>query len=277
MGLARLLLRTEGDAHMATTPRQLASTAGVETGTAGYRGPLELPEYLPARMLNEFVYCPRLFFYKWVEGVFAHSADTVEGALRHEKLERKADALPPAEETTEGATIHSRSVELSSETRKLIAKIDLVEGSGGEVSPVDYKKGAPRDGAEGPEAWPADRAQVCVQALILRDNGYACGGAVVYYSATKQRVRVPIDDALVDETIRNDHHIVFRSAGGGDELANRTTLCAWHHLRGVHAGVVRCAGAAPDALRFELGVRGLLPPLMSFAPGERLVRAAALQ
>jgi hypothetical protein len=44
----------------------------------------------------------------------------------------------------------------------------------------------------------------------------------------------------------------------------------------VHAGVVRCAGAAPDALRFELGVRGLLPPLLTFAPGERLVKAPAL-
>jgi hypothetical protein len=49
---------------------------------------------------------------------------------------------------------------------------------------------------------------------------------------------------------------------------HEATLCAWHHLRGVHAGVVRCAGAAPDALRFE---RGLLPPLLTFAPGERLV------
>jgi hypothetical protein len=73
----------------------------------------------------------------------------------------------------------------------------------------------------------------------------------------------------------HDHHIVFRSAGGGDELGNRTTLCAWHHLRGVHAGLVRCAGTAPDALRFELGVRGLLPPLLTFAPGERLVEADA--
>jgi hypothetical protein len=69
----------------------------------------------------------------------------------------------------------------------------------------------------------------------------------------------------------HDHHIVFRSAGGSDDLANRTTLCAWHHLRGVHAGVVRCAGAAPDTLRFELGLRGLVPPLLTFGPGERLV------
>lgn len=53
----------------------------------------------------------------------------------------------------------------------------------------------------------------------------------------------------------HDHHIVFRSAGGSNDLSNRTTLCAWHHLRGVHAGVVRCTGVAPRRLRFELGVR----------------------
>jgi len=29
----------------------------------------DAPDYLPARMLNEFVYCPRLFYYMWVEGV----------------------------------------------------------------------------------------------------------------------------------------------------------------------------------------------------------------
>ena len=161
---------------------------------------IEVPDYLPARMLNEFVYCPRLFFYEWVEGVFAHSADTVEGSLRHEKLETKADALPPPA-AGEGK-IHARSVELASETHKLIAKIDLVEGDGSIVSPVDYKRGAPRDTGDGPEAWPADRAQMCAQALILRDNGYTCTEAVVYYNATKQRVRVVIDDALVAETVQ---------------------------------------------------------------------------
>jgi CRISPR-associated protein Cas1 len=165
------------------------------------RRAVEIPEYLPARMLNEFVYCPRLFFYEWVEGVFAHSADTVEGALRHEKLERKADPLPPAAEARD-EPIHSRSVDLGSDSYKLIAKIDLVEGSSGEVSPVDYKRGAPRDGDDGPEAWPADRAQLCAQALILRDNGYTCSDAVVYYNTTKQRVRVAIDNALVEDTLR---------------------------------------------------------------------------
>jgi len=36
-------------------------------------------DLLPARMLNEFVYCPRLFYYEHVEGVFLHNADTKRG------------------------------------------------------------------------------------------------------------------------------------------------------------------------------------------------------
>jgi len=167
---------------------------------AALRRPVSLPDYLPARMLNEFVYCPRLFFYEWVEGVFAHSADTVEGALRHEKLGDKADALPAAGDG--GAErIHSRSVTLTSDAHHLIASIDLVEGDGQGVAAVDYKHGAPRDRDGALEAWPADRAQVCVQALVLRDNGSRCDEAIVYYNATKQRVRVTIDEALVSETL----------------------------------------------------------------------------
>ncbi|MBF6570940.1 MAG: CRISPR-associated endonuclease Cas1 [Candidatus Binataceae bacterium] len=150
-------------------------------------------------MLNEFVYCPRLFFYEWVEGIFAHSADTIEGELRHEKLETRSDPLPPPDQESQ---IHSRSVSLSSETHRLIARMDLIEGEAGVVVPVDYKKGSPRDTDDGPEAWPADRGQLCAQALILRDNGYQCDEAVAYYHATRQRVRVAIDDALVGETLR---------------------------------------------------------------------------
>src|SRR5271154_2908988 len=88
----------------------------------------DLPDYLPARMLNEFVYCPRLFFYEWVEGIFAHNRETTEGALRHSKLDAKDDALPTAEElAASGESIHSRCVTLSSDTYGLIAKLDLIE------------------------------------------------------------------------------------------------------------------------------------------------------
>jgi hypothetical protein len=64
----------------------------------------------------------------------------------------------------------------------------------------------------------------------------------------------------------HDHHVEFRSAGGSDDLANRTTLCAAHHLRGVHKGLIRIRGRAPDGLHFEL-------PLASYGPGERLLSA----
>ena len=56
----------------------------------------ELPDYLPARMVNEFVYCPRLFFYEWVEGVFRESVDTIEGAAQHKRVDARATALPEA-------------------------------------------------------------------------------------------------------------------------------------------------------------------------------------
>ena len=54
------------------------------------------------------------------------------------------------------------------------------------------------------------------------------------------------------------HHVVWRSRGGTDEPENLVSLCAAHHLHGVHAGYVRVSGQAPDRLTWELGeeVRG---------------------
>jgi hypothetical protein len=50
------------------------------------------------------------------------------------------------------------------------------------------------------------------------------------------------------------HHVWFQGRGGPDVAWNRTTLCAWHHLRALHAlGSLRIAGRAPERLVFELG------------------------
>ncbi len=67
------------------------------------------------------------------------------------------------------------------------------------------------------------------------------------------------------------HHVVFRSAGGPDVPWNRTTLCAFHHLRGIHAGVVSCRGKAPGELVFALGLRPAGPPLLVAASGDVLM------
>jgi len=107
---------------------------------------------IPARMLNEFVYCPRLFFYEFVEGVFVESADTLRGTAIHQRVDTgngempatkskvqgkqsrvanrtkaqdqgPAVEVPKSEETERGVapasakdeTIHSRSVQMGSE------------------------------------------------------------------------------------------------------------------------------------------------------------------
>jgi CRISPR-associated protein Cas1 len=168
-------------------------------------------EPLPARMLNEFVYCPRLFYYEFVEGVFVHNADTMRGAAIHSRVDSDSGEMPPAEgERSEALeTIHSRSVSLGSERLGVTAKIDLVEirpidsqsddddlFSKREICPVDYKAGAPREGEEGKELWDADKMQLGLQCLLLRDNGYICNEGIIYYRATKQRARLVITPEL---------------------------------------------------------------------------------
>jgi CRISPR-associated protein Cas1 len=204
-------------------------------------------EPLPARMLNEFVYCPRLFYYEHVEGVFVHNADTKRGAALHQRVDAGKGNLPPAareegrgrgagdseqkaEEagnsasigsesaighsppppaTTSSASaddvIHSRSVSLASDRLGVTAKMDLVEvrtDVAGDllspltVCPVDYKIGAPREGDNGPEIWDADRMQLGLQCLILRDHGYTCTEGVIYYRSTKQRVPLAVTAEL---------------------------------------------------------------------------------
>lgn len=169
-------------------------------------------DLIPARMLNEFVYCPRLFYIEYVQGEFAHSADTVDGKAVHRRVDSESGAMPPADELGEEDPIHARSVMLSSEKYGLIARMDLVEGEGRLVSPVDYKKGMKPDISE--NAWPADRAQLCAQALILRENGYECPEGIIYYSGSKERVSIPISDDLVTWTLERLEECRLTSVSG---------------------------------------------------------------
>jgi len=207
-------------------PPDLARPGGV----AGPVGKELEPQQIPARMLNEFVYCQRLFYYEFVEGVFVESVDTLRGGAIHQRVDSGNGSLPkakkkaetdkskreekPAEaelaiptseaKVAEPEIIHSRSVQMGSERLGVVAKMDLVETKAGkddlftalEVCPVDYKAGAPKEGEEANELWDTDKMQLGLQALILRDNGYTCDEGVIYYRATKQRVRLPITPEL---------------------------------------------------------------------------------
>jgi CRISPR-associated protein Cas1 len=154
----------------------------------------EVPEMVPARMINEYAYCPRLFFREWVDQLWASSSDTAEGDRLHGRVDAGGGAAPlPGE----GEVKAARSVELASERLGITAKLDLLEGEGGGVVPVDTKKGRPaRDGTP----WEADAVQVCAQVLLLREHGYTVERGEIFYAETRQRVPVEITPGLVART-----------------------------------------------------------------------------
>ena len=156
------------------------------------------PPLVPARMVNEFVYCPRLAYLEWVQGEWADSSDTVEGRHAHRRVNRDGGKLPPPAEVEKAEKLHARSVTLSSDRLGLIARMDLIEADGGKVTPVDYKRGKRphvEHGAHDPE-----RVQLCVQGLLLREHGYDCDEGVLYFVGSRERVRVAFDDELVTAT-----------------------------------------------------------------------------
>ena len=174
--------------------------------------PLSVAEepLLPVRMLNEFAYCPRLAYLEWVQSEFADSADTVEGRFHHRRVDAApkramgagsgevgAGPRPPDED--DDTTIHQRSVWLSSERLGITAKIDLVEGVGHAVAPVDYKRGKRPHVDKG--AWEPERVQLCAQGLILRDNGFDCDGGFLYFVGSRERVAVSFDLPLIERTL----------------------------------------------------------------------------
>lgn len=154
----------------------------------------DVPELIPARMVNEFAYCPRLFHLEWVQGQFEDNADTAEGRWRHRAVERESGRVPlPAE----GELARATSVQLGSDRLGVIAIVDLLEADHGKVRPVDVKKGHPP--AHGP-AWEPELVQLCVQGLLLREHGYTCDEGVLYFAQTNDRRIILFDDALVART-----------------------------------------------------------------------------
>src|SRR5581483_1106584 len=153
---------------------------------------------VPVRMVNEWVYCPRLAFLEWVEGEWADSADTEEGRRAHRRVDAGGGKLPAPEDAEERPDFVVRSVTLASERLGLIAKIDVIEGEDGALTPVDTKKGKRPHVAEG--AYEPERVQVCAQALILEDAGYRVAEGAIWYAGSRERVRVTLDEALRAKT-----------------------------------------------------------------------------
>lgn len=229
----------------------------------------DYPDLVPARMVNEFVYCPRLAYIEWVQGDFAHNYETVEGRFKHRRIDQEKGDLP--DEIDEGDVIHARSVSLSSPADHLIARIDLVEGEGGEVTPIDYKRGGVPDNPE--RSWDADRVQICAQGLVLKANGYNCNNGIIYYTESKTRVPVVFDPELTARTreavagIREmarsgiipdpleDSPKCFRCSLAGICLPDETNMLAGR-AEGGQENVRRILPARDDAMPLYVQVQG---------------------
>lgn len=168
---------------------------------------VESSELVPARMLNEFTYCPRLAYLEWVQGEWADNPDTLDGDFVHRNADRQDQkpVAPPATATETPAAelpdekFHARSVRLESTALGLVAIVDILEVDGAAATPVDYKKGKAPDIPEG--AWEPERVQLCAQALLLREAGFTVNEGILWFSASRRRVPVAIDDALIERTL----------------------------------------------------------------------------
>ena len=167
---------------------------------------------VPARMVNEWVYCPRLAVLEWGRGEWAGNADTATGRRPRGDRSGGGAGLPAPDQLSDAATLKTRRLLLASERLGLTAELDIIEADDGRVVPVDVKAGKRPHVAEG--AYLPERVQVCVQALLLRDAGYACDEGAIWFAESRERVRVELSDELVTTTLRAASELRLTVAAG---------------------------------------------------------------
>jgi CRISPR-associated protein Cas1 len=158
-------------------------------------GPESQP-LLPVRRLHNFIYCPRLFYFQWVENIFQENADTVAGSHLHRNVDKPSKIADSKDlDLPEGAKL--RSLQLQSETLGLIGVVDIIEGTADGAEIIDYKKGSARRDSEGDRvAKEPDAMQVAAHAMLLKENGINAVRGAIYYAADKRRVPVEFSEGL---------------------------------------------------------------------------------
>lgn len=177
---------------------------------ASQTSPRDLPELVPVRMVNEYVYCPRLLYLEWAQGEWADNWFTEDGKVVHRRVDREAGSVP-APEVEEPPPFVARSVAASSARLGLSTKLDVIEGIDGAVTPIDYKRGKPPKIPH--RVNDPERVQLCAQALVLRDSGYRVEQGEIYFAGSRERVAVPLDAELIrmtEEAIRGAREVVQR-------------------------------------------------------------------
>lgn len=158
-------------------------------------------EFIPIRMLNEYLYCPRLFYLMHVKGLYDESADTITGSAQHA---RKRNRQTKHEEIPWPDSIVN-SLILSDEELGITGKFDGIYQTNDEVIPVEDKKSSSPlnnnsfivEGLElSGEVWNNDQIQLAAQCLLLLANGYSCSKAYIYYRGNNKKITLAFDENL---------------------------------------------------------------------------------
>lgn len=145
-------------------------------------------DYLPLSYLNQLLYCPRRFWYMYVQGELAINAPMLEGTLQHQR------AHQPGTETDAAGRLVHRRLWVWSDRLAIAGMADLVEERENTLVPVEYKHG--RQGQ-----WDNDQVQLCAQALCLEEmTSHSVHRGEIFYWRSRRRVVIPFDQSLRQQT-----------------------------------------------------------------------------
>ena len=95
-----------------------------------------LPDSIPLSALNALEYCPRRFYYQFVQGDTSVNAYILEGTLAHQRVHQVATR------TLGEGEIKTTHVYLFSERLHISGFADVTEERDGLLLPIEYKHGA---------------------------------------------------------------------------------------------------------------------------------------
>jgi CRISPR-associated exonuclease Cas4 len=152
---------------------------------------------LPISSLNAIEYCPRKFYYQFVQGEMLVNDLVLEGTLAHERVHQAGSRKTGMEE------FETTRLYLYSEELHVSGFADVIEERKGLLVPVEYKHGQVGE-------WINDHVQLCAQAMCLeerlterqpnKERQLASSSSIpygyIFYIGSRRRVKVQFTEQL---------------------------------------------------------------------------------
>lgn len=136
--------------------------------------------------LNQYVYCPRRYWYLHFYDTQGRNYERIEGKTKHENQSTRGDWL--------------NELYLESEELGLKGKLDVLDLEGARAVPVERKR------AESGQYYRSDKVQLAGYCMLLEEHlDESVDEGAIYLYETDQRMHVPIAEdhrAAVRESIR---------------------------------------------------------------------------